>query len=45
MAFVKFPKNGDISKTEYTIMLKTETGETKFTFRYTLNGDFIKLVY
>lgn len=45
MAFVKFPKNGDISKTEYLVMLKPETGGTTFTFSYKLNGDLIKMDY
>jgi len=43
MAFVKFPNNGDISKAEYVIMLNPENGETTFTIRYTLNGDFIEI--
>lgn len=43
MAFVKFPKNGDIAKTEYTVMLKPENGGTTFTFSYKLNGDLIKM--
>lgn len=42
MALIKFPKNGDVSKTEYVIMLKPETGGTTFTFRYKLNGEQIK---
>ncbi len=45
MAFVKFPKNGDMSKAEYTIMLKPENGGTTFTFYYKLNGDLIKMDY
>ncbi|MDB2462732.1 hypothetical protein N9W61_01345 [Algibacter sp.] len=45
MAFIKFPKNGDVSKTEYTVMLKPETGATTFTFRQGLNGDSIKMDY
>ena len=45
MAFVKFPKNGDISKAEYTVMLKPENGGTTFTFYYKLNGDLIKMDY
>ncbi|MFD2914174.1 hypothetical protein [Psychroserpens luteus] len=45
MAFVKFPKNGDVSKTEYTIMLKPEHGGTTFTFRYNLNGELIEMDY
>ncbi|MBU2930253.1 hypothetical protein [Winogradskyella psychrotolerans] len=45
MAFVKFPKNGDVSKTEYTVMLKPEHGGTTFTFRYDLKGDLITMDY
>ncbi|WP_178985081.1 hypothetical protein [Winogradskyella helgolandensis] len=45
MAFVKFPKNGDVSKTEYTIMLKPEHGGTTFTFSYDLSGNLIKMDY
>jgi len=45
MAFVKFPKNGDISKTEYYVMLQPENGGTTFTFRYKLNGELIKMDY
>ncbi|MEM5564705.1 hypothetical protein WNY78_06300 [Psychroserpens sp. AS72] len=45
MAFVKFPKNGDVSKTEYTVLLKPEHGGTTFTFRYNLNGELINMDY
>lgn len=45
MAFVKFPKNGDISKTEYCVMLEPENGGNTFTFCYKLNGDLIKMDY
>ncbi len=45
MAFVKFPKNGDFDKTEYTVMLKPENGGTTFTFFYTLKGELIKMNY
>ena len=45
MAFIKFPKNGDISKTEYTVMLKPEHGGTTFTFRYDLSGNLIEMDY
>ena len=44
-AFIKFPKNGDISKTEYAISLNPENGGTTFSFYYTLNGDLIKMDY
>ncbi|WP_420573985.1 hypothetical protein [Kordia sp.] len=43
MAFVKFPKNGDIAKTQYTIMLKPQNGGTTFTFFYKLNGKLIRI--
>lgn len=45
MAFIKFPKNGDVSKTEYTVMLKPENGGTTFTFTQGLNDDSIKMDY
>lgn len=45
MASVKFPKDGDIPKTEYIVMLKPEKGETTFTFSYKLNGELIKMNY
>lgn len=41
MALIKFPKNGDIAKTEYTVILKLENGGTIFTFSYKLNGELI----
>ena len=44
-AFVKFPKNGDISKTEYSVTLEPENGGTSFSFYYKLNGDFIEMDY
>ena len=44
-AFIKFPKNGDISKTEYAISLKPENGGTTFSFYYKLNGELIKMDY
>lgn len=45
MAYIKFPKNGNITKTEYVVMLNPENGGTTFTFRYKLNGDFIEMDY
>ncbi|OUS02826.1 hypothetical protein A9Q86_01900 [Flavobacteriales bacterium 33_180_T64] len=45
MAFVKFPKNGELSKTEYAVRLEPEHGGTSFTFYYTLGGDLIKMDY
>ena len=44
-AFIKFPKNGDISKTEYNINLKPENGGTTFRFNYKLNEELIKMDY
>ena len=45
MAFVKFPKNGDISKAEYTVILEPENGGTDFTFYYNLKGELLKMSY
>lgn len=45
LAFVKFPKNGDLSKTEYAVRLEPETGGTSFSFYYTLDGELIKMDY
>ncbi|UNY98602.1 hypothetical protein MQE36_16165 [Zhouia spongiae] len=45
MAFVKFPKNGDKSKTEYVVNLEPENGGTSFSFYYRLNGELIKMNY
>jgi len=45
LAFVKFPKNGDMAKAEYSINLKPENGGTTFTFMYTLSGELIKMDY
>lgn len=45
IANVKFPKNGDLSKTEYAINLKPQNGGTTFSFYYTLKGELIKMDY
>lgn len=45
MAFIKFPKNGDISKAQYVVKLEPESGGTSFTFYHKLNGDLIKMDY
>lgn len=45
IAYIKFPKNGDISKTEYYVSLKPEHGGTAFTFYYTITGELIKMDY
>ncbi|MBG6130353.1 hypothetical protein IWQ47_001564 [Aquimarina sp. EL_43] len=45
IAFIKFPENGDITKTEYIVMLKPENGGTTFTFNYKLDGSLIEMDY
>ncbi|WP_298426287.1 hypothetical protein [uncultured Kordia sp.] len=45
IASIIFPKNGDISKTEYSINLKPENGGTTFRFYYTRNGELRKMDY
>ena len=45
LASIKFPKNGDRSKTEYLVMLKPEHSGTTFTFTYAINGDLITMNY
>jgi len=45
MALIRYPKNGDMGKTEYTVILKPENRGTTFTFMYTLNGELIKMDY
>lgn len=45
IASVKFPKNGNLSKTEYAINLEPENGGTTFSFYYTLDGELIKMDY
>tara|TARA_B100001765_G_C19508998_1_gene345743 strand:+ start:1752 stop:2318 length:567 start_codon:yes stop_codon:yes gene_type:complete len=45
MAFVKFPKNGDLSETNYVVQLEPENGGTTFSFFYTLNGELIEMDY
>jgi len=44
-ALIKMPKNGDITKMEYSITMKPENGGTSFRFYYALNGDLIKMDY
>lgn len=44
-ASIYFPKNGDISKTEYLVNFKPENGETTFRFYYKLNGELRKMDY
>ncbi|MGH1386815.1 hypothetical protein [Kordia sp.] len=43
LATIKFPKNGDVSKTEYCIMLKPENGDKTFSFFYSIDGKLIKM--
>jgi hypothetical protein len=45
MAFVKFPKNGDITEAEYVVKLEPENGGTSFSFFYKLDGELIKMNY
>lgn len=45
LASIKFPRNGDLSKTEYLVMLQPEHGGTTFRFSYHLNGDLIDFDY
>ncbi len=45
MAFVRFPDNGDMAKTDYVVRLEPEHGGTDFTFTYKLDGTFIELDY
>ena len=45
IAFIKFPKNGDMAKTEYAITLEPENGGTSFSFYYTLDGELRKMDY
>jgi len=44
-AAIKFPKNGDIAKTEYAVSLQPENGGTTFSFYYSLNGELINMDY
>lgn len=45
MAFVKYPKNGNIEEAEYYVKLQPENGGTSFTFNYQLDGSFIEMDY
>lgn len=45
IAFIKFPKNGDIASTEYAITLEPENGGTSFSFYYTLDGELREMDY
>ncbi|SIS42534.1 hypothetical protein SAMN05421766_101857 [Zobellia uliginosa] len=45
MAFVKYPKNGDLSDAQYIVKLQPENGGTSFTFSYKIDGSLIKMDY
>jgi hypothetical protein len=45
MAFIKYPKNGDINDAQYIVKLQPENGGTSFTFSYQLDGTFIEMDY
>lgn len=45
IAFIKFPKNGEIFKTEYYVILEPKNGGTTFKFRYTIDKELIEMNY
>lgn len=45
MAFIKYPKNGDMEAAEYIVKLQPENGGTSFTFTYQLDGSLIEMDY
>ena len=45
MALISFPKNGDVSKAEYQVLLKPESGGTTAMFHYQIDGTLIKIAY
>ncbi|RBW62930.1 hypothetical protein DS884_01040 [Tenacibaculum sp. E3R01] len=45
IAFIKFPKNGKIFKTEYYVILEPKNGGTIFKFRYTIDKELIEMNY
>ncbi|MFX0558070.1 hypothetical protein ACOCEA_14815 [Maribacter sp. CXY002] len=45
MAFVNYPKNGDIEAAEYIVKLQPENGGTSFTFSYQLDGSLTEMDY
>ena len=45
MAFVKYPKNGDVSDAQYIVKLQPENGGTSFTFSYKMDGSLIEMDY
>ncbi len=45
MAMIKFPKNGDLAKTNYYISLQPEHGGTSFHYLYALDGKLLDFSY
>ncbi len=45
LASIKFPNDGDMSKTKYMVSLEPENGGTSFSFYYELSGEFIEMDY
>lgn len=45
IAFIKYPKTGDITKANYVVLLEPKNGCTSFTFYYDLSGEFIEMNY
>jgi hypothetical protein len=43
LAFIKFPKNGDMFETEYVVNLKQKNEGATFSFFYALDGELIKM--
>lgn len=45
IAMIKFPKNGDLAKTNYYITLQPEHGGTSFKYLYALDGKLLDFNY
>jgi hypothetical protein len=45
MAFIKYPKNGDVNDAQYIVKLQPENGGTSFTFSYQMDGSLIEVDY
>lgn len=43
IAFIKFPKNGNLIETQYSVKFEQEKGGASFRFFYTLDGELIKM--
>jgi len=43
LAYILFPENGNILKTEYFVNLQPEKGGNTFRFQYDINGNLIKM--